>query len=202
MKRNFVKLLIATLALGTVALGADRTTGTFLQKATSGYYFFSSTTTYVYFQATTYQRPSGDKAAYLYVYASESNGSYMSASGWVPPSMLKASENSLVVNIPDLRDLAGPDFYFYEFNFVGPFAVNCQMTATSLWREENIGKYTQRVPQPDGTVTLSKTNSKSTRTSATVEGNIVGYTLPMSDPVWYSHSVELQTGDYKSHFVP
>jgi hypothetical protein len=206
MKLSVVKLLLVTLVLSPMVMAGTRTTGAFLQKATTGSYSFYGRTTSLYFQVTTYKIPSGGNGAYLYLYAydwTDWNWRYLEAGGSVPVSMTKVGPNTLSVNIPDLRQLVGSSFYLSEFSFFGPLEVNFTISETSLWKDDEAGKYMERIPQPDGTFTLNRYNSKFTTTSASVQGAVAGYSLPLLDSQSYSATnVWLQKGDYKYHFVP
>jgi hypothetical protein len=124
MKRNLVKLLLASLLLCSVALAADRSTGTFLQNATTGSYRVIGSSLYLAFQATTDRLPNGVKRAYLNIYANDwtdGNWRYLEAWGFVPLSVLRVSPsgNTLSINISDLRELVPAGFYLSEFNFFG-----------------------------------------------------------------------------------
>jgi hypothetical protein len=200
MKPGAIKLVLTVLVLCGAAIAADRSTGTFLQNATTGAYRVSASGNYLELELTTYRFPNGDQGAYLYVYAFEwSDWKYLNASGAIPTSMLKASGNTISVNISDLRELPS-GFNIDEFNWSGPIAVNCTITATSLSKEDIVDKYTQRTPQPDGTVAVNTSTNRYIRTSAYAEGTVAGYSLPISGNYW--EDVYLQQGNYKSHFVP
>jgi hypothetical protein len=200
MKLNIVKVLLVTMILGTSAM-PQRTTGAFLQNATSCFYHFYSNNFYFSLGASVYQLPDGSQAADLnFTVLDSTNGRSLDASGQVPLSMFAVQNNMFSINIPDLRQL-GSIYYLSEHNFFGPIAVNITMTTTSWSREHVIVSTTERIPQPDGTTTMNKYGSKYIRTSAAVVGTAAGYLLPLTDPQGNSLTW-LQKGNFKSHFVP
>lgn len=197
MKLLLTKLLFTILFLSAVAAAADRTKGAFLTNATEGSYTFPGGAVWGYLDATAYTDPTGVRQAYLIIYFEDAvSFRFLSGSGYVPVSTLKVTGKGLSMNIADLRQL--PGFAMWEYGFPLQIPLNCTIQKTSIWEEDSIGKYTERVPQPDGTTTLYKTMSKYTHASAYTEGNLADYSFPAVS----NYSASLWFGNYKSHFVP
>src|SRR5207342_3223926 len=121
------------------------------------------------------------------------------AYGIVPLSALKVTGRSISVNIRNLRDLVGPDFFLQETGFPGPIPLNCTIAkaldlTTSLSKRDYSRVLTQRIPQPDGKVTVEKSTQNYTAWSGTAEGVLADFLMPLSD-------TQSATGFFKSSGV-
>jgi len=110
----------------------------------------------------------------------------LSAYGIVPLSALKVTGRSISVNIRNLRDLVGPDFFLQETGFPGPIPLDCTIAkaldlTTSFSKTDYSRVLTQRIPQPDGKVTVEKSTQNYTNFSGTAEGVLADFLMPVSD---------------------
>lgn len=199
--KGVFKILLATLMLIAVAMAADPPKAMIVQHATEGRYFTWDSVVYtnVSIDALVYTAADRNMSTLSISVQDWTNSRSLVAYGVVPASVLKVTGNTLVVSIPDLRKL-GPDFsILWETGyFPEPLAVNCTMTQTSDWTRKVVSQLTQ--VQPDGTV--SKDAERYTESSLYVEGNVLGYLLPLNNAQYMGDYNYLRRGSYRVRGLP
>jgi hypothetical protein len=178
-----VKIIIPLLFLALIATAADNKVW---QHYTTFVYRHDAAKT-VYISARLFYPSDGTvvTAPHLNIFLYESEGyRRLNASGTVPASILKFTGNGFKVQLADLRDLVSPDFILTETGFAGPIPVNIIARENSIWTNTNTSYDTLRIPQPDGTVVMTKYRSQSTMSTFNIAGNIGGYTFTGSTREW------------------
>jgi hypothetical protein len=102
--------------------------------------------------------------------------------GKVPLSVLKLTGRSISINIPDIRDLVGPDFELIRtYGYSGPIPLKFTITKNNSEKMEYRRLITRRIPQEDGSLLRVRDKSRSTYFSAFVEGVLADYKLPIAE---------------------
>ena len=200
------KHLLATLVLIALASTAASASNhpSFRQRVVTGYYGFAGTHIDVGLTISLYMVPSKGLEGVVGVYIADRGGAsnrILSAGGKAPLSALKITGQTITVNLPNLRDLVGPDFELAETGFHGPIPMKCTIAQTDSWKVAYTQRLTERVPQADGKTLVEKSNQNSTGVSAFAEGVIADYELPLSDPLYgYTESSLGKGDDFKLRF--
>lgn len=136
--------------------------------------------------------------SWLHVEAENFNASqWFYADGRVPTSVFHITGNSLTIDIEDLSQLVGPDFTVSNTGYAD-LSTHCTMNRTGAWQEKESGTYTARYPQSDGTVQVLKQLENVTWSPMSVDGTVIGYSMPM--PGAHTNTSEMEQGNWRSHY--
>jgi hypothetical protein len=118
--------------------------------------------------------------------------SRLRAGGQVPASLLKVTGNTISVDIADVREFIGPDFFVDESGHPGPLPMRATVRATSDWEERIISTGTWHGPLAGGDYRNSL--SRYTTSSAIGTWNIAEYVFANADG-------RFEKGDFSEHVL-
>ncbi len=204
--RTICAILILISPALTTARAADPLTAAILHNSTTVSYYYQGNSNNIFLDVRTWQNPNEARQADLMLFFYDwttSAGRLLDAYGSIPPSMIKVTGQTVTVNIPDVRQLVGPDFYIRsELNVVGPIAIDCTFVSTPKLIIEETSKFTERDDEVGGKAIITKAFGKSITYTAAVTGQVAGYTLPQFEAPWNYGDTWLKVGDTKQHVTP
>jgi hypothetical protein len=128
--------------------------------------------------------------------------------GHVPGSSFAANPAGATLTIADLTLIPGfslsgcrcDGWVCTDFTPVSPVPIDVKVTVTSQYQTEMNGTCLTQGEQPGG-VTYSRMQSgRNSYSSAIVQGNLAGLTLPIEDPSYASASLSLSKGVWVSTY--